>query len=135
MAVLRPEVREAEGLFISCRLPMADGHLAHFTASPAPAAARTWAIRQPDDGTHPATCMAQRPRKAFTVTGAVFELSPHPDGSWTDTDLYDFTGEADGKYPAGGVVFDSSGNLYSKHTRAEPMATVQSGRSRRKPTS
>ena len=53
------------------------------------------------------------PEEGIYGYGVVFELSPHPDGSWTYTDLYDFTGEADGKYPAGGVVFDSSGNLYS----------------------
>ena len=45
--------------------------------------------------------------------GVVFELSPHPGGTWTYTDLHDFTGGTDGKYPAGSVVFDASGNLYS----------------------
>jgi uncharacterized repeat protein (TIGR03803 family) len=45
--------------------------------------------------------------------GLVFELSPHSDGSWTFTDLHDFTGGVDGRYPLGSITFDSVGNLYS----------------------
>jgi uncharacterized repeat protein (TIGR03803 family) len=44
--------------------------------------------------------------------GNVFRLAPS-DGGWTYTDLYDFTGGSDGKYPYGGVIVDASGNLYS----------------------
>jgi uncharacterized repeat protein (TIGR03803 family) len=44
-------------------------------------------------------------------TGMVYKLT-HSGGSWNLTDLYDFTGEADGSAPEGGVVLDSSGNLY-----------------------
>jgi uncharacterized repeat protein (TIGR03803 family) len=43
--------------------------------------------------------------------GSVFELTPSG-GSWTYTDLHDFTGGADGGYPGGGVTLDASGNLY-----------------------
>jgi uncharacterized repeat protein (TIGR03803 family) len=43
--------------------------------------------------------------------GWVFKLT-NSGGSWTLTDLYDFTGQSDGGYPAGAVVLDSSGNLY-----------------------
>jgi uncharacterized repeat protein (TIGR03803 family) len=44
--------------------------------------------------------------------GRVFELSPSGEGTWTMTDLYDFTGSPDGSFPLGGVIFDSAGNLY-----------------------
>lgn len=43
--------------------------------------------------------------------GSVFKLTPSGAG-WTYTDLHDFTGGTDGGYPGGGVVLDSSGNLY-----------------------
>jgi uncharacterized repeat protein (TIGR03803 family) len=48
--------------------------------------------------------------------GAVFELSPRHGGGWTETVLYSFCNLSsctDGSYPnAGGLIFDSSGNLY-----------------------
>lgn len=46
--------------------------------------------------------------------GTVIELTPQPDGSWTETTLYSFSGDADGAIPVeqGGLVFDSAGNLY-----------------------
>jgi uncharacterized repeat protein (TIGR03803 family) len=43
--------------------------------------------------------------------GSVFKLT-RSGNNWTYTDLHDFTGGADGGYPGGGVVLDSSGNLY-----------------------
>jgi uncharacterized repeat protein (TIGR03803 family) len=43
--------------------------------------------------------------------GNIFELSPSG-GSWTYTDLYDFTGGSDGENPIGDLNIDSSGNLY-----------------------
>jgi uncharacterized repeat protein (TIGR03803 family) len=43
--------------------------------------------------------------------GAVFELTPTQQG-WRETTLYDFTGQADGMYPVGTLIFDGSGNLY-----------------------
>jgi uncharacterized repeat protein (TIGR03803 family) len=48
--------------------------------------------------------------------GSVFSLMPHADGTWTYTDLHDFTGGNDGRYPAGSVAFDSAGNLYGTTT-------------------
>lgn len=45
-------------------------------------------------------------------SGTVYELSPAASGSWTETTLYTFSGGADGAMPAGGLVFDSAGNLY-----------------------
>jgi uncharacterized repeat protein (TIGR03803 family) len=44
--------------------------------------------------------------------GLVFELSPTTSGEWIETTLFNFTGTATGAFPLGGLVFDSSGNLY-----------------------
>jgi uncharacterized repeat protein (TIGR03803 family) len=44
--------------------------------------------------------------------GAVFELIPSQGGGWTYKGLYSFTCGDDGFFPAGGLVFDQSGNLY-----------------------
>lgn len=43
--------------------------------------------------------------------GSVFKLTPSG-GSWTYTDLHNFTGQSDGGFPIGGVVLDASGDLY-----------------------
>jgi hypothetical protein len=43
--------------------------------------------------------------------GMVFKLS-QVDGSWTFTQLYEFTGGDDGALPSGIVAVDSAGNLY-----------------------
>jgi len=43
--------------------------------------------------------------------GNIFQLT-RTNGSWTYTSLHDFTGGADGAYPASNVVLDSNGNLY-----------------------
>jgi uncharacterized repeat protein (TIGR03803 family) len=43
--------------------------------------------------------------------GTVFELSPSGSG-WTEKVLYNFQGSTDGASPIGGLIFDSSGNLY-----------------------
>ena len=44
--------------------------------------------------------------------GTVFELSPASSGGWTATVLYSFGGEPDGAQPHGGLLLDSTGNLY-----------------------
>jgi uncharacterized repeat protein (TIGR03803 family) len=44
--------------------------------------------------------------------GAVFELSPTQQGTWTKKLLYSFIGSSDGGQPVGGLVFDAGGNLY-----------------------
>jgi uncharacterized repeat protein (TIGR03803 family) len=44
--------------------------------------------------------------------GGVFELTPHPDGKWTETLIYNFQSISDGENPLGGVTFDKNGNLY-----------------------
>lgn len=43
--------------------------------------------------------------------GNVFKLTPSA-GGWTYTDLYDFTGGDDGRFPISNVVIDAQGNLY-----------------------
>jgi uncharacterized repeat protein (TIGR03803 family) len=43
--------------------------------------------------------------------GSVFKLTRN-NGSWSYTDLHDFTSGADGANPVGGVSLDASGNLY-----------------------
>lgn len=45
-----------------------------------------------------------------TGYGVVYELTPSGNG-WTESVLYNFTGCADGAYPAG-ITFDSEGNMY-----------------------
>ena len=49
---------------------------------------------------------------ALPGCGVVFKLAPNPDGSWTQSVLYSFTGGADGANPLAGLIFDESGNLY-----------------------
>jgi uncharacterized repeat protein (TIGR03803 family) len=44
--------------------------------------------------------------------GAVFELTPNADGTWTETVLYNFTGGSDGQFPGGSLTFDATGILY-----------------------
>jgi uncharacterized repeat protein (TIGR03803 family) len=44
--------------------------------------------------------------------GVVFKLTPHSDGSWTETVLHNFTGGSDGAGPVAGLTLDGSGNLY-----------------------
>jgi len=48
--------------------------------------------------------------------GTVFELSPQPDGTWTETVLYEFCVAGglcpDGEQPEAGLVFDPAGNLF-----------------------
>jgi uncharacterized repeat protein (TIGR03803 family) len=45
--------------------------------------------------------------------GTVFKLTPHADGSWTESVLYNFCQRGCGGYlPTAGLVFDTAGNLY-----------------------
>lgn len=43
--------------------------------------------------------------------GTVYKLT-HSGGSWTQSVLYQFAGGRDGAFPNGGVIFDTSGNIY-----------------------
>ncbi len=47
----------------------------------------------------------------YCSSGEVFELSPASGGGWTETILHAFSG-FDGTAPTGGLVLDSSGNIY-----------------------
>ncbi len=47
--------------------------------------------------------------------GSVFKLTKN-NGSWTYTDLYDFTGGADGANPVGTLAVDAAGNVYGTTT-------------------
>lgn len=47
----------------------------------------------------------------FLGCGAVFELKPKG-GTWTETDVFDFSGGGNGGEPLTGVILDSQGNLY-----------------------
>jgi hypothetical protein len=44
--------------------------------------------------------------------GIAFELIPQKNGNWTETPVHIFNGGSDGAFPWGGLVADSSGNLY-----------------------
>ena len=50
----------------------------------------------------------------MAACGTVYQLAPQKNGSWAETVLYVFRGKAfnDGEYPEGGLIADSSGNLY-----------------------
>lgn len=56
--------------------------------------------------------------------GNVFKLTPTANG-WVYTDLYDFTGEADGGYPKSNVVIDANGDLYGTTSACGPYQFVQ----------
>jgi uncharacterized repeat protein (TIGR03803 family) len=64
-----------------------------------------------------------------TGNGVVFTLTPPLDGGpgeWTESPIYSFTDGSDGKWPSGGVIFDSAGNLYgaTQHGGAYDDGTV-----------
>jgi uncharacterized repeat protein (TIGR03803 family) len=44
--------------------------------------------------------------------GTAFELSPNPDGSWTENVIHIFAGGSDGETPLAGLILDAAGNLY-----------------------
>src|SRR5258708_1015933 len=44
--------------------------------------------------------------------GMVFELSPETNGVWNENILHAFAAGSDGAYPWGGLLLDSSGNVY-----------------------
>jgi len=48
--------------------------------------------------------------------GIVYELSPQPNGSWTETILHVFGGSGDAGTPFGGITLDSHGNLFGAVT-------------------
>ena len=49
-------------------------------------------------------------------SGAVVQLVPHSNGTWTEHVLHSFQDNGDGGEPRSGLVFDSKGNLYGTAT-------------------
>ena len=43
--------------------------------------------------------------------GTVYQLTPNPNGTWTETLIFAFNG-SDGAFPSSSPIFDSQGNLY-----------------------
>jgi uncharacterized repeat protein (TIGR03803 family) len=50
--------------------------------------------------------------------GDIFELA-HSASGWTHSEIYNFTGGADGFFPNSPLAVDSDGNLYGQATGAE----------------
>ncbi len=44
--------------------------------------------------------------------GVIYQFVPRQGGGWTENILYNFTGNADGRQPSEGLVFDQNGNLF-----------------------
>jgi len=44
--------------------------------------------------------------------GVVYQLSPNSDGSWTESVIHSFSGDADGYRPQAGLARDAKGNLF-----------------------
>lgn len=61
--------------------------------------------------------------------GTVFELiaPSSPSGVWKEKILYVFTGQADGEYPIGGLIFDSLGNLYGTTQSGGDLGSTMCG--------
>jgi uncharacterized repeat protein (TIGR03803 family) len=81
----------------------------------------------PSDGTAPHDLIADAGGNLYGITtggggsacgadnlgcGTMFKLTPNPDGTYSESVLYNFTGGSDGRYPFGGVIADAAGNLY-----------------------
>jgi uncharacterized repeat protein (TIGR03803 family) len=58
--------------------------------------------------------------------GVVFKLAPNPDGTWTESVLYSFTGGADGRQPEADLVFHA-GNLYGTTTFGGDLSACSDG--------
>ena len=58
--------------------------------------------------------------------GTVFKLTRN-NGSWTYTDLHDFTNGDDGAYPISEVVMDASGNLYGTASQGGDLSACSGG--------
>jgi uncharacterized repeat protein (TIGR03803 family) len=71
------------------------------------------------NGSEPRGVIFDRPGNLYGTTllggndnnGTVYKLTPSGAG-WAENSLYVFQGGSDGRLPAGGLIFDTSGNLY-----------------------
>lgn len=54
--------------------------------------------------------------------GVIFQLTPGSNGTWTESVVYNFTGQADGAYPDSPLTIRPSGNLYGT-TRGGGLTT------------
>jgi uncharacterized repeat protein (TIGR03803 family) len=52
------------------------------------------------------------PQDGAYQRGSVFKLTHGADGSWTYSDLHDFTGGSDGGFPTSSVIVDDNGNIF-----------------------
>lgn len=52
-------------------------------------------------------------------TGTIYQLTPSGD-TWSEMDIYDFPNPSNGSVPEGGLIADSSGNLYGTATGGSP---------------
>ncbi len=59
--------------------------------------------------------------------GTIYKLSPQPDGQWTETVLYSFTGGVDGAYPSVPLIMDAAGNLYGTTLWGGPAGDTTGG--------
>ena len=56
--------------------------------------------------------------------GAVFEISPHQGGGWTESVIHNFNcNGVDGTFPFGGLIFDGVGNLFAPPSTAAVTTT------------
>ncbi|HEX8818278.1 MAG TPA: choice-of-anchor tandem repeat GloVer-containing protein [Terriglobales bacterium] len=63
-----------------------------------------------------------------TCCGIAFQLTPQPDGRWTENILYDFNCKVGGCQPFAGLVADPAGNLYGMaNTDVFELTPGQSG--------
>jgi uncharacterized repeat protein (TIGR03803 family) len=58
--------------------------------------------------------------------GVIYELSPGPDGTWTERVAHSFVG-TDGAWPRGTMVFDAAGNLYGITTYGGNLSYCSGG--------
>ena len=64
------------------------------------------------NGYTPSNMFGMPPTFGTPGDGTIYELIPSGGGTYTEQVLYKFTDGADGTHPLGGLLMDSSGNLY-----------------------